>query len=80
MEIYMQQPIQPQYYGQPQQQPQVVYVTQQGSSGFNVLMWLLVFMVLGIGGVCCLIFFLPGILYSMSTSITALPVTMISGK
>ena len=76
----MQQPIQPQYYGQPQQQPQVVYVTQQGSSGFNVLMWLLVFMVLGIGGVCCLIFVLPGILYTMSTSITALPVTMISGK
>ena len=75
----MQQPIQPQYYGQPQQQP-VVIVTQQGGSGFNALMWLIVFMVLGIGGICCLIIFLPGILYSTSTSITALPVTLISGK
>jgi len=79
MDTHMQPPMQPRYYGQPQQQPQVVYVTQQGSSGFNVLMWLLVFMVLGIGGVCCFAFFGPVILGTMSSSITTLAITIISG-
>ena len=62
--------IQPQYptVVQPQmmpgQQPQVVYVNQKGSSGFNVLMWLLVFIILGTIGLVC---FFPALLYVLAS-------------
>ena len=49
----------------PAQQPQVVYVNQKGSSGFNVLMWLIVFIILGGIGLVC---FLPGLLYVLASS------------
>jgi len=47
----------------PGQQPQVVYVNQKGSSGFNVLMWLLVFIILGAIGLVC---FFPALLYVLA--------------
>jgi hypothetical protein len=50
-----------------QPQPQVVYVNQTGSSGFNVFMWLLVIIFLGFFGLVCLLFLLPGILMVMAS-------------
>ena len=60
----------------PAQQPQVVYVNQKGSSGFNVLMWLIVFIILGGIGLVCL---LPGLLYVLASSAAGSQVIQVYG-